>query len=47
MPIEGVAKKPSTMTYEAWMSLDKKAIATIQQCLAKSVYINVTGEKTT
>jgi hypothetical protein len=46
-PIEGVAKKPSLMTYEDWIKLERKAIATIHQCLANNVYFNVVGEKTT
>jgi len=28
-PIEGVAKKSSIMIYEAWMSLERKSLATI------------------
>jgi hypothetical protein len=40
-PIEGIAKKPSSMTNEDWLKLDRKAIATIRQCLAKNVYFNV------
>ena len=45
-PIEGVTKKPSSMTYEEWDKFDRKAIATIRQYLAKNVYFNVFGEKT-
>ena len=46
-PIEGVVKKPSMMTDEDWKNLDRKAIDTIQQHLAKNVYFNVAEEKTT
>ena len=46
LPIEGLAKKPSGMTDEDWNKLDRKAIATIRQYLAKNVYFNVAGEKT-
>ena len=46
LPIEGVAKKPSTMVDEGWKKLDRKAIATIRQCMAKNVYFNVAEEKT-
>ena len=34
------------MTDEEWNNLDKKAIATIRKYLAKKVYFNVAGEKT-
>lgn len=44
--IEGTTKKPSSMTNEEWNKLDRKAIATIRQYLAKNVYFNVSGEKT-
>ena len=47
LPIEGVASKPSSMKDEEWNKLDRKAIATIRQYLAKNVYFNVVGEKTT
>ena len=47
LPIEGVAKKPSSMTVEHWSKLDRKAIATVRQYLAKNVYFYVAGEKTT
>ena len=46
-PIEGATSKPSSMTNEEWNKLDRKAIATIMQYLAKNVYFNVVGEKTT
>jgi hypothetical protein len=46
-PIEGKAKKPSLMTNEDWLKLDRKAISTIRQCLAKNVYSIVPREKTT
>ena len=46
LPIEGTTKKPSSMTNEEWNKLDRKAIATIHQYLAKNVYFNVSGEKT-
>ena len=46
-PIEGVASKNSSMTDEEYKKLDKKSIATIRQYLAKNVYFNVVGEKTT
>ena len=45
--IEGVTKKPSSMPYEEWDKLDRKAIAKIRQYLEKNVYFNVSGEKTT
>ena len=35
------------MTDEEWDKLDRKVIATIRQYLAKNVYFNVSGEKTT
>ena len=44
LPIEGVSKKPTTMTNEDWKKLDKKAIVSIRQYLAKNVYFNVAGE---
>jgi hypothetical protein len=46
-PIEGVAKKPLSMIYEYWIKLDRKVIAIIHRFLAKNVYFNVVGEKTT
>ena len=45
-PIEGAASKPSSMEDEEWNKLDRKAIATIRKYLAKNVYFNVVGEKT-
>ena len=45
LPVEGTIKKPSLMTNEEWNKLDRKAIATIRQYLAKNVYFNVSGEK--
>ena len=47
LPIEGTTKKPSSMKNEEWNKLNRKAIATICQYLAKNVYFNVSGEKTT
>jgi len=44
--IESITKKPSSMTNEEWNKLDRKAIETIHQYLAKNVYFNVFGEKT-
>jgi len=44
--IEGTTKKPSSMKNEEWNKLDRKAIATIRQYLAKNVYFNVSKEKT-
>ena len=46
-PIEGATSKPSSMTNEEWNKFDRKAIATIRQYVAKNVYFNVAGEKTT
>ena len=37
----------SSMTNEEWNKLDRKALATIKRYLAKNVYFNVSGEKTT
>ena len=45
--IEGETKKPSTLVDEDWKKIDRKAIVTIRQCLAKNVYFNVAEEKTT
>ena len=45
-PIKATIKKPSSMINEEWNKLDRKAIATIRQYLAKNVYFNVSGEKT-
>ena len=42
--IEGVTKKPSSITNEEWDKLDRKVIATIRQCLAKNEYFNVSRE---
>ena len=36
-PIAGVAKKPSMMEDEDWKKMDRKAITTIRQYLAKNV----------
>jgi hypothetical protein len=47
LSIERATKKPSSMMDEEWNKLDKKAIATVRQYLAKNVYFNVAGEKTT
>ena len=37
LPIEGATKKPSSMTNEEWNKLDRKAIATIRQCVFQCV----------
>lgn len=47
LSIEGTTKKPLSMTNEEWNKLNRKAIATISQYLAKNVYFNVSGEKMT
>lgn len=47
LPIEGVAKKPSMMAYGDWKKMDREAIATVREYLAKNLYFNVAEEKTT
>jgi len=46
-PLEGVAKKPTTMADEDWELLDRKALGTIWLCLAPSMAFNITKVKTT
>jgi len=41
LPLEGVEKKPETMSKEDWKVLDRKALGTIRLSLASSVAFNV------
>ena len=46
-PLEGKAKKPTTISDEEWDILDRKALGSIRLCLAPSVAFNITKAKTT
>ena len=47
LPLEGITKKPASMTQEDWDVLDRKALGTIRLCLASSVAFNISDQKTT
>ena len=47
LPLSGKAKKPVSMTDTKWDILDRKALGTIQLCLAASVAFNISKETTT
>ena len=47
LPLGGKEKQSVTMKNEEWEVLDRKALATIQLCLASSVAFNISKEKTT
>ena len=47
LPLGGKASKLMSMTDEEWEILDRKALGTIQLCLAVSVAFNISKEKTT
>ena len=46
-PLEGQTKKSTAMSDKDWDILDRKALGTIQLCLAQSVKFNITKVKTT
>ena len=46
-PLEGKTKNQGSMSNDEWDLLDKKALGSIQLCLAPSVAFNITKEKTT
>ena len=47
LPLEGITKKPASMTQDDWDVLDRKALGTIWLCLASSVAFNISDQKTT
>ena len=47
LPLGGAAKKPASMTDNAWDVLDQKALGTIRLCLASTVAFNISDMKTT
>ena len=47
LPLDGIEKKPSSMTENDWNVLDRKALGTIRLCLASLVAFNITEQKTT
>ena len=46
-PLEGKAKNHGSMSNEEWDLLDRKALGSIQLCLAPLVVFNITKAKTT
>jgi AAA+ ATPase superfamily predicted ATPase len=46
LPLGVKANKPTSMTYEEWEILDRKALGTIWLCPAASVAFNISKEKT-
>ena len=46
-PLECKAKNQGSMSNDEWDLLDRKALGSIQLCLAPSVAFNITKEKTT
>ena len=46
-PLITKAKKPMSMTYIEWDILDRKALGTIQLCLAALVAFNISNEMIT
>jgi len=46
-PLEGKAKRQGMTTKEDWEILDRKALGSIQLCLASSVTFNISKEKMT
>ena len=47
LPLEGIAKKPASMTMEEWVVLDRTALGLIRLSLSSSVAFNIVNEKTT
>jgi hypothetical protein len=45
--VEGMSKKPTTMTEWEWEYLDAKDVSTISLCLNNEVMFNIIGEDTT
>ena len=45
-PLEGKAKNQGSMSNDEWDLLDRKALRSIQLCLAPSVTFNITKSKT-
>ena len=45
--LAGVEKKPESMTDAKWQRMDRKAVNTIELCLADEVLSNTMGETTT
>ena len=41
LPLSIKTKKPAAMTYTEWNILDRKALETVQLCLAASVTFNI------
>ena len=46
-PLEGKEKNHGSMSNDEWDLLDRKALGSIQLCLAPSVEFNITKSKTT
>ena len=46
IPVD-LGTKPTTMLYEDWKKLDRKAKSTIWLCISDSVLLNASGEATT
>ena len=44
--LDGVTKKPATMTTSDWEDLDARALSTIRLCLANEVLFNIVEETT-
>ena len=44
--LDGVTKKPTTMTTSDWEDLDARALSTIRLCLADEVLFNIVEETT-
>ena len=44
--LDGVTKKPATMTTSDWEDLDSRALGTIRLCLADEVLFNIVEECT-
>ena len=42
--LDGVKKKPASMTDSDWEDLDAQALSTIRLCLADEVLFNIVGE---
>jgi len=47
LPLSRKSKNPMSMTYVEWAIPDRKALLTIQLCLAASVVFNISKEMTT
>ena len=45
--LDGVTKKPTSMSNSDWEDLDARALSTVRLCLANEVLFNIVGESTT